>query len=630
MRPSLPIRILLVHLLFSLIALSLAIVLLRDGFVRYQASWEHQLETLPGQTLYQTLAGETARSLLLRARRDTVEEVKDMERDRVSQALDVLLDELPSLQAMLIVDTEGRILYASDPAVVDLSFRGEERDLRFGSREVIRRPYLDTEGAALTELIVPIWEKFGSEVRLGTLVARYAPDPGLLQRLPELVPPSIGFRQFALPVVWFLGVSSLGAILIVWLTGRPIRRLEQAAEDFRARGYRGGLGAEPLSFGSDFSRAIRALNELGGRLEDLDTREREPADLIHEIAPRLDQGMLVIEAGGRPRGWNHSALSLLVPGTDEVDPEAIEAALVEVLRRNPQLAERASVGSTVEIVVERAVGDRVRLGCTRVPFESAPGEQGTLLLLRDHDALQLLEGRLLEAGRFAALAHVAAGLAHEIRNPLHAIGLNAEVVEQYVDAPRNERRREALDESLQAVKDETRRLTELLNNYLGLFRPERAAGPVEIARICEKVRQLLQYSATQAGVTIELDVEETLPTIDGFGSRLQQAVMNLVLNGVQAMTEGGTVTLCARRRVHDVEIVVEDDGPGLPVELADDVFRMRVTTKPEGTGIGLPLVRRVVESHGGTVTYSARAGGGARFVIHLPGNQRPSSGVRGA
>ena len=620
MRASLPFRILVVHLLFGLAAFALAIVLVRDAFVRYQNSWERRLETVPGETLYQNLAGEVARSLLLRARRDTVPERIEIERGRVSEALDVLLEELPSFQAMLIVDMEGRILYASDPDIVDFSFNEREQIRRFSGNDVKREPFLDqATDEILTELIVPVFESSESDVRLGTLVARYAPDPELLARLPDLTPPSISFQQFAWPVIWFLGVTALGAIWIAWLSGLPIRRLERAVEDFRERDYRGGLGAEPLAFGGDFSRAIRALNELGGRLEELDTREDIDESELEGLVPRLDQGMLVLDPDGKPRGWNPAALVILAPHAVDADAETAERAIRERLAEHPELARPPRTGRVAELRLAQAAGGETQVGVTRVPFEGAPGERGTLLLLRDHDALQEVEGRLVEAGRFATLAHIAAGLAHEIRNPLHAIGLNAEVVGQYLDAPAGDRRkRAATEESLRAVKDETRRLTDLLNNYLGLVRPERSASSVNLAALCRKVRQLLAYSAAQAGVRIELELDPELPAIDGFASRLQQAVMNLVLNAIQAMKDGGTVRLRVAAVDDDVEIVVEDDGPGLPDDLQDGIFVLRATTKPEGSGIGLPLVRRVVEAHRGSIDYAPGPEGGARFRIRLP------------
>jgi signal transduction histidine kinase len=232
--------------------------------------------------------------------------------------------------------------------------------------------------------------------------------------------------------------------------------------------------------------------------------------------------------------------------------------------------------------------------------------------------LRSIETHLLDAGRFAAIAHLAAGLAHEIRNPLHSIGINATVVEQYLGAPPTLDRVAAMSESVSTIKEETERLAQLLNSYLGLVREEGAVGPVDLSEMCRRVAQLLAFPARKARVAIRLESQGSLPPVHGAADRIQQAVLNLALNAIQAMPAGGTVRLRAEADDRFVRLIVSDTGPGVPPELRSRIFDAGTTTKADGTGLGLPLVRAIAESHGGSVSYRPADGGGAAFTLSLP------------
>ena len=136
--------------------------------------------------------------------------------------------------------------------------------------------------------------------------------------------------------------------------------------------------------------------------------------------------------------------------------------------------------------------------------------------------------------------------------------------------------------------------------------------------VCRRVIQLLSYAAMKARVTIKHEGDGEVPTVFGVPDRLQQAVLNLVLNAIQAMPHGGWIAL--RTSVADglVRVSVTDTGPGLPQDLAEQLFDTRVTTKPGGSGLGLPLVRMIAEAHGGSIWYRSDPGKGATFTLVLP------------
>jgi signal transduction histidine kinase len=492
------------------------------------------------------------------------------------------------------------------------------------------------DDAGTVRLLVPIYDgpseelTAGERERLGWLFAVYRPDPGLLARMPRVEMPAVEPVDFMLPATLFLALVAVGSLFTAALSVWPVRGLERALADYRARGYRGGLKAGRLARRGELADTVRAITELGGRLEALAEHGQEREALLKTLSQSLEDGMVALGPDGAPLAWNPAALRVLgddaEPGrsadpADASDDGSREQRLREALQRNPEVADPAArpvAPAQWEAELALPDGGMTPVRVTRVPLELHPGESGSLILLRDVAALRRVEDHLLEAGRYAVLAHLAASLAHEIRNPLHSIGLNAGVVEQYVQGDWSRAGARAVRDSLASIQEETRRLTDLLNNYLGLARPQDDRVPVDLRSLCVRVLRLMSYTAKQSGVHLRMGGDESVPTVSGSADRLQQAILNLVLNSIQAMPDGGTIELAAVSGPDRVDVLVTDDGPGVPADLRGRLFEIGVTTKSTGTGLGLPLVRLIVESHGGRVSYRALPQGGSEFGLSLP------------
>ncbi len=619
MKVPLSLRIFLVSAAFTVAIGLLAFVLVRQQFQSYYERWERSLATLPAEQLFAGTASETARSLLLRLEREP--EVKERDQDRIVLGLNAILREIPSITSFLVLDRDRRIQYANQPSAVDLVFTGGESATLVASDQIVRRTKPSGTGGFLTEVMVPIFDErtagHGERRRLGSLIIDFAPDAALVARLPQLRPPSVLPRDSTLPLLAFLLAGVCGGIVVAGLTAFPVRRLDRALVEFRERGFRGGIDAKRLGLGGELASAVSAINEMGGRLEAMDSRGREREALLGTLAQSLEDGMIAIDERGVPVAWNAAALRILGVPLEGADETTVRGSL----DGHPELSIGWAAGSTLQsrsVEITREGVDPVLVQLTEVAFEPRPGASGTLVLLRDLATLRKVEAHLLEAGRFAVLAHLAGSLAHEIRNPLHSIGLNAGVVQQYVGQPSTPSAMKAIKESLRTIQEETRRLTDLLNNYLGLLRSAPQPVPVDVREVCRRVIQLLSYAAMKARVEIKFEGDADLPPVFGVPDRLQQAVLNLVLNAIQAMPQGGSVALQTLAANGLVRVSVTDTGPGLPQGLAEELFDTRVTTKPGGSGLGLPLVRMIVEAHGGSVWYRSDPGKGATFTLVLP------------
>jgi signal transduction histidine kinase len=243
-------------------------------------------------------------------------------------------------------------------------------------------------------------------------------------------------------------------------------------------------------------------------------------------------------------------------------------------------------------------------------------EQATRQIALREEKRQL-ETRTRVAEKLAAIGTLTAGLSHEIKNPLNAAGLQLTVLERRIKKLSPETQ-EQLQGPLHLVRDEVARLNRILEEFLQFARPrELERQPIDLGALTNHVIDLLAPQAESAQVKLERAIG-TLPELKGDAARLQQVVMNLVLNAIQATPPGGHVAVEAA--VHDAQVIlsVDDSGPGVPASMRSRIFEPFFTTKSGGSGLGLPLVHAIVEQHGGTIAFERSPFGGARFLVRLP------------
>ncbi len=229
-----------------------------------------------------------------------------------------------------------------------------------------------------------------------------------------------------------------------------------------------------------------------------------------------------------------------------------------------------------------------------------------------------LEQSRLAAERRSYVGLLASGLAHEIRNPLNAMNMNLQMLEEEL---RGLPGMDAADhaELLESTKSEIKRLERLVNNFLAYARPsEPNFEPCDLNNVIREVARFLQADFQQSRVELTFD-EGMLPVVELDETQFKQALMNLLVNARQVLRGGGKVTVRSRMDERgDVTIEVEDDGPGIPEDARERVFEVFYSSRGGGTGLGLPIARQIVERHGGAIEVADRQGAGTTFVIRLP------------
>ena len=227
---------------------------------------------------------------------------------------------------------------------------------------------------------------------------------------------------------------------------------------------------------------------------------------------------------------------------------------------------------------------------------------------------RLHQTQMSRAEHFATLGELAAGLAHEIRNPLAGIAGVLDIASR--DLPETSPARNVMEDAKQEAVQINRILTELLDTARPKppqFRLLDVVGTAEHAVI------FARQQAITKRIQIEFEVKEALPPVEHDPAQINQVLLNLLLNAIQSMDKPGTIRVRLQQTEDDlVAITVNDEGRGIPPEQLTNIFRPFYTTKGHGTGLGLSLARRMVESHGGTIGVQSTLGQGTRFTIELP------------
>ena len=270
-----------------------------------------------------------------------------------------------------------------------------------------------------------------------------------------------------------------------------------------------------------------------------------------------------------------------------------------------------------------ASGGQRRWEGTFTPVTDRAGEVSHVVeVWRDISDRTQLEAQLSHNERLASLGILAAGVAHEINNPLASMLAGIESLERSLKRAKLDPAQSAeAAEVLAVLERETIRCRETTDKLMLLAQPHSVAPAwVDLNCAVRDTLALLRHQLNKQRVRAETALEETLPPLWGKETAVRSVCMNLLMNALQAMPEGGTLLVRTDRAGAGLALHVLDDGPGVPLELEDRIWDPFFTTKPigQGTGLGLSITQRIVHRHGGSIRLERRAAGGAHFVVELP------------
>jgi len=331
-------------------------------------------------------------------------------------------------------------------------------------------------------------------------------------------------------------------------------------------------------------------------------------------------GMVALDSDGKVRAMNRAAEKMLGRENGQSLGRGAEEILpVELVNVAIKATEKMRAIET-ELSIELAHAEPLSLEVIAAPLstEEPPSFSGLVVLFRDLTEIKKLKEEVARNQRLASIGRLAAGVAHEIRNPLSSIkGFATYFRERYKDVPQDQ-------QTAEIMVQEVDRLNRVISQLLEFARPpqiqKRKSNLVELVK--ESLR-MVEQDAQRKSVRISFDLpdQEVLAEVDP--DRIKQVLLNLYLNALEAMDEGGTlsVSVSANTGSGTAKIEISDTGRGIAEEDLPHIFDPYFTTKPSGTGLGLAIAHKIIESHGGEILVESKAGAGTTFVIKLPGLQ---------
>jgi len=360
----------------------------------------------------------------------------------------------------------------------------------------------------------------------------------------------------------------------------------------------------------EFAAVQSKLNLLGQQFHGAKQDALQLRSNLEEMLQRLEEAVLLFDASGFLMMAGHPAERLLGKTREEILgrrlPElfppstVLGVAIGEAIANNQPLRDRLfSIDDGAAVLVNMEL---LRKGVNG-------REIGTLITLRDADSRRQLERQLDLSSRLAAIGRLMGGVAHEIKNPLNAMALHLEVLKS---------RLEDDDPEIQVISAEIKRLDRVVKTFLNFNKPlDLQMKVLDVTALSAEVANLVSPDAASRGIAIETQLTGQL-WINGDADLLKQAVLNVVMNALEAMESSGRLSIRTAEKSGENEILISDNGPGIPLEIQDKIFNLYFSTKETGTGMGLAMAFRVVQLHGGTIDFSSEIGQGTMFRLRFP------------
>lgn len=342
--------------------------------------------------------------------------------------------------------------------------------------------------------------------------------------------------------------------------------------------------------------------------------------LLETIFQSIQEGVVVVSADGRLFYANHAAEQLFGFEITRMRGRPVVRYIPDVdwerLARREEKAWAKLSASEIEVLHPH----RRIVQMYAVPLEEGPEGAGpcVVAILRDITRQREDETAFIESERMEAIRVLAASVAHEIGNPLNALGIHLQLLEREVKALDPEAR-EAIGELVTVARDEVGRLDLILTRFLRALRPsEPELSACDLLQVLQDALRAMKADIEEHRIAVSVRSVGTLPEVFVDIQQMKQVFFNIVKNAIQAMKDGGELAVTLEADDRDLTIAFKDTGSGIGEEQFQRLFEPFHTTKATGNGLGLSIVHRIVQGHGGRVDVTSRAGEGACFRIVLP------------
>jgi PAS domain S-box-containing protein len=559
------------------------------------------------------LALEDAKAKGMRPASDDPQETQDYVRRafEINEGLSAQLQTAqvaPTIREATVVDRDGTVIVSSDPALAGKLVPKRPPFNQLVQSPFVRQVRILAEPEHIYEVDYPFTLRgmpFGD--------VRVAVSTALLWN--DIKPRLERWGSIALLA---LVLSTFLAAVVSGLALAPIRDISAQLDRISAGEYDTASAAakEPTESMDELGQVRRKIKQVGQHLRGVHEIFSSLRENMNSVMAGLEDGLILFTRDARAVMVSPAAEKFLgAPASDFLGRRVTEIfpvghPLFEALRLHG--GELREIASETDL---QTLDGRKRVSVSVQEIQGAGERMGALVTLRDLDSLESINTQLQVSERLAAVGRITAGVAHEVKNPLNSMRLWLENLKESLPADGDG----AAQQAVNVLDAEIDRLDAVVKRFLDFARPmDVRLEPTQLAGLLREVLEVAQPQLQRAKVEVAQLLPIGIPEVFVDRDLLKQAVLNLVLNAVDAMPAGGQLQLTLSRRGEMAEITVGDTGRGIPPEHRQKVFQLFFTTRPGGSGIGLASTFRIVQLHNGSINFTSEVGRGTTFRIELP------------
>jgi len=537
----------------------------------------------------------------------------------------------PDVVYAIIHDKEGRVAGYSDRPDLQGTFLMDEvsRNALSGAQAVTQEAKWGPEDLPVMDIAAPVFIP-GSDHRWGTCRVGLTLQPMYQQiRQTQVIIACIGCVAVLLGIL----LANWAARRITRPLGRLVGATIEAAQGNLSQQIDVETGDEVEILASNFSIMMREILSQQQQLE-LQLAEIKRLQLYTEkLLTTMSDGLLSIDREGNIAAMNPAACRILGISGEE----AKESSALTLLEQAPgvlsyveEVLRDLRGGAQRELRISQGNEEQIILANSSLLTDPQGHPLEVITNLHDITELKRLEARIRQTERLAALGTLAAGMAHEIRNPLSAIKTFVQLLPRKIDKP------DFLQKFNRTVPRELERINRLIEDLLELSRtPKYHFSPLNLQPLLAETLEFFEAELQVNQIQCVTSLPPDLPPVMADADQLLKAFYNLFRNAIQAMPGGGQLTIEAHREVELsfgqpmpsdqdgwILLTLADTGMGIPEETTKSIFNPFFTTKDTGTGLGLAITHKVITEHGGHIEVVSRVGEGSSFIIYLPAHRR--------
>ena len=374
------------------------------------------------------------------------------------------------------------------------------------------------------------------------------------------------------------------------------------------------------------------LDKILGRLEDLDTvnlnilvqRLARERNLQESVFNTIQDGIIVIDSEGLIQYANQAACPLIGLKPNDI-------GTIQLWKMVPDLARSVSENeeyenSSKQAVISREIQinypERRIVRMYMVPIDapvSSDTTGGYVVVLSDITEAQINLEETIENERSDSVVRLAAGVAHELGNPLNSLTIHLQLIQRKLQNALKANNKEAIAESVEICQGEVKRLDDIINNFLEAVRPvEPELNELNLIALIEEVLRVQEAELSDRNIEVKIEVEGEVPNILGDRGQIKQVFFNLIKNGMEAMAGKGQLKILARADEEQIYLQFADNGSGISKEDIAKIFDAYYSTKTEGHGLGMMIVQRIMRHHGGHIAVESQIDVGTVITLQFP------------